>query len=308
MRFVDRTHIAAPLSLTDPDGAGFKELQKAKLHYTAPDAGAFSFKAYKSNDVINALGSLFHRKCAYCESSYAAVHPMDVEHYRPKGAVFGAANHPGYWWLAAEWTNLLPSCIDCNRRRYQDLYRIEEEGGDVTAMLVLAGKQDMFPIAGQRRAAAVADVLTDENALLINPCERNPALHLTWATSPAAAPGTAQALAVPKLVGGAEDHYARTSIDVYGLNRSGLVDARTDLIRQLEYDLEDLQLMIELAADKAPTELSLQLPRIAAKAERLAQCGNGQRPYSACAAEFIKLRLTRLLESLERLRQQCRND
>ncbi|MEF9674035.1 hypothetical protein QNM99_25505 [Pseudomonas sp. PCH446] len=44
---------------------------------------------------------------------------MDVEHYRPKGAVSEDASHPGYWWVAMDWDNLLPSCIDCNRKRKQ---------------------------------------------------------------------------------------------------------------------------------------------------------------------------------------------
>ncbi|MBD8542609.1 HNH endonuclease [Oxalobacteraceae sp. CFBP 8761] len=303
MRFVDRTRIAPPASLTHPDGAGLRELETAREHYTTPNAAAFSFKAYKSSDVIDALATLFHRKCAYCESSYAAVHPMDVEHYRPKGAVFDDKDHPGYWWLAAEWTNLLPSCIDCNRRRYQDLYRIEAEGGDVTNLRHLAGKQDMFPIAGNRRAGCVADALPDEDALLIDPCQRDPADHLTWATGDPAVPGPA--LAVPKQVEGGDDRYAHASIDVYGLNRSGLVDARTDILRRLACDLEGLERMVRCATYMPPEALAAELPGIVATAERLAQYGTGPHPYSACTGQFIKSRLKHLLVSLETLKQQC---
>lgn len=308
MRYVDRAQVAPPASLTDPAGAGLTEYAKAQLHYQAPDAAAFSFKAYKSPDVIAALATLFHRKCAYCESSYAAVHPMDVEHYRPKGAVFGAAGHPGYWWLAAEWTNLLPSCIDCNRRRYQDLYRVEQEGGDVTMLLALAGKQDIFPIAGAQRADRADAPLQDEDALLIDPCRRDPALHLAWATTHAPALGLAQAVVTARKVDGADDPYASASIAVYGLNRSGLVDARTDLIRKLAYDLEDLQLMIKLAANQPPDQLADALAHIAAKAERLAQCGGGAQPYSACARAFLQARLAHLVATLDTLREQCRQD
>src|SRR5262249_38675962 len=74
---------------------------------------------------------LFNGKCAYCESKFTVSQPGDVEHFRPKGRVVddnfkpirvqhptkGEIEHPGYYWLAYEWKNLLPSCADCNRFR-----------------------------------------------------------------------------------------------------------------------------------------------------------------------------------------------
>ena len=70
----------------------------------------------------------FFGKCAYCESLITNNQPGDVDHYRPKGRVMDANNkpvmittalgenpHPGYYWLAYQFSNLLPSCIDCNR-------------------------------------------------------------------------------------------------------------------------------------------------------------------------------------------------
>jgi len=112
-----------------------------------------------------------HDKCAYCEAIITNTHPGDVEHYRPKGrlkdldgkivkiTVNGKEfDHPGYWWLCYEWANLLPSCIDCNRRR--------NHGEEMTA----AGKADIFPIDGQR-AGNPNDPLTAEDALLLNPSD-----------------------------------------------------------------------------------------------------------------------------------------
>ena len=43
------------------------------------------------------LDLLFHGKCAYCETFYSASAPVDVEHYRPKGAVSEDPSHPGYY-------------------------------------------------------------------------------------------------------------------------------------------------------------------------------------------------------------------
>ena len=128
------------------------------------------------------LLSLFHDKCAYCESIITNTHPGDVEHYRPKGrlkdidgkivkiTVNGKEfDHPGYWWLCYDWSNLLPSCIDCNRRR--------NHGEELTA----AGKADIFPISG-KRAGSPLDPLNAEDALLLNPSEDDfdPDLHFEF--------------------------------------------------------------------------------------------------------------------------------
>ncbi|MES2264736.1 MAG: hypothetical protein V4724_40075 [Pseudomonadota bacterium] len=119
MRHVDRNAVAAPKSLTDTGGAGMTELARVRLHYAQSDAGSYDFRTYKGDDVVAALRDLFKKKCAYCESHFEAVSPVDVEHHRPKGGVQEDDTHRGYWWLAAAWENLLASCIDCNRERYQ---------------------------------------------------------------------------------------------------------------------------------------------------------------------------------------------
>jgi hypothetical protein len=90
-----------------------------------------------ASKVIDYLNKWYLYKCAYCERFYK----MDVEHYRPKGEVRDENNniveiqiagrlapHPGYYWLGYEWSNLIPSCISCNR-----------EGG----------KGSKFPVLGQ---------------------------------------------------------------------------------------------------------------------------------------------------------------
>lgn len=78
------------------------------------------------------LKEFFNDKCAYCETimDRATYH---AEHYRPKGEVSvkdfeknkatkvqienplgELVEHPGYFWLAYNWKNLLPSCQNCN--------------------------------------------------------------------------------------------------------------------------------------------------------------------------------------------------
>jgi len=66
----------------------------------------------KVSTVAVALKDLYNNKCAYCEK---LCYNPEVEHFRPKGRVIGPKPNPhGYYWLCYEWTNLLPSCHDCN--------------------------------------------------------------------------------------------------------------------------------------------------------------------------------------------------
>lgn len=93
------------------------------------------------------LAAYFDGKCAYCDSDFEVVDFGDVEHYRPKRGVTEDPAHRGYYWLAYDESNLLPSCKKCNAG---------------------TGKRNRFPIAGQR-AAKPNDTLDLENPLLLNP-------------------------------------------------------------------------------------------------------------------------------------------
>ena len=67
-----------------------------------------------------------HKKCAYCESKVGPTERKgDVEHYRPKSRTRDVngklvkimrngveVNHPGYYWLAYDWNNLLLRRVD----------------------------------------------------------------------------------------------------------------------------------------------------------------------------------------------------
>ena len=86
---------------------------------------------------------------------------MAVEHYRPKGEVLegNLRLRPGYYWLAATWDNLLPSCTDCNSPRRQ-----EESGGTVR----VRGKGKYFPLAKGSRRAKSPGAESRENPLLLS--------------------------------------------------------------------------------------------------------------------------------------------
>lgn len=252
MRAVDRNAVDAPQSLL-AGGAGPDELAAAKAHRQNPpvDRKAFKYKAYKGADVRLALESLFHGKCAYCETSYAATMPVDIEHYRPKGAVAEDDAHGGYWWIAMDWGNLLPSCIDCNRKREQKVHHVsanlEELAAAACPVSQQSGKKDSFPIAPTGvRAVFEARDFAGEHALLLNPCHDDPSRFLSYSFDPACPAG----LIVPTATPGDAERGAVT-IQVYGLNRQKLVEDRTRLLRRLEF-LGDL--VIDLAGAIADLE------------------------------------------------------
>lgn len=268
MRQVDRASVEAPRGLIGDDSSGAREIERAGNHVNEKGKiSGFTFRAYKRDDVRHALDALFHGKCAYCESRYDVSGPVDIEHYRPKGEVDEDENHPGYWWLAATWDNLLPSCLDCNRRRFQSTpanmssvtaLATGQLAGDLVA--IKTGKNSVFPITGSRamdRATGTSTSdLEDEAPLLLHPCNDAPSEHLRfYIAEDGNHIGLVLARANPSAVGAGElpepnedpdavEQRARdagisargaVSIQVYGLNRLALVQERTRLLYHLDF-------------------------------------------------------------------------
>lgn len=286
MRAVNRSVTRKPDSMEGDDSPAQRELVRFRQYFNAPDDQAPKFHVYKTDSVKSRLDDLFHGKCAYCESFYASTAPVDVEHYRPKGAVHEDPTHPGYWWLGMDWDNLLPSCIDCNRKRKQTMPKLsaklltllEEQRGFSQGMLVSSGKKDSFPILGTRAMVESSSIL-DEYPLLLDPCRDNPIEHLKFYIDRAnlislVIPQAHEGIDLPVVAANGEDRATQAVIDealelglslkgvvsihVYGLNRLGLVQERTRLLRQLEF-LEALALDIgviaqELMPDPAVTK------------------------------------------------------
>jgi uncharacterized protein (TIGR02646 family) len=119
--------------------------------YDSPDG--------KRSRVEDQLARTYSYKCAYCERLCKA----DIEHYRPKKAVAEDPSHPGYYWLCYEWSNLLPSCITCNR-----------EGSKHNHFPVL-GKRVYAPVLSPNRQLSLEafqawrSPLKDERPLLLHP-------------------------------------------------------------------------------------------------------------------------------------------
>lgn len=132
----------------------------------------------QQKDVFLGSNGAFHGKCAYCESSITPTQHGDLDHYRPKDGVCDERNqtvmvvaedgnpkpHPGYYWLAYNWRNLLPSCQKCNQ-----LTKDPVSGRTI-------GKGMRFPVGSIRAESEGQEA--DEEPLLINPVLEDPADHL----------------------------------------------------------------------------------------------------------------------------------
>lgn len=215
------------LDLSDPESAASIEYNGilASLQQNGSPAIGTKFNAYANKSVRQALQDMFHNKCAYCESQIAGAQDTDVEHYRPKGSVLEAKGagiqHPGYWWLAMEWTNLVLSCMHCNQRRRQLIVEAGMTKEEVQAKIeadrtVSTGKLDSFPTENSEWAMSHHDDITIEKPLLIDPTRVDPSDHIEWVLN------EDMSTLRPRnnsLVG-------ETSINTYGLNRRRLTEDR----------------------------------------------------------------------------------
>lgn len=290
MRYVCRADVPEPASLAAADSPAATERAKAQVHFRDTPDEEFDFKAYKSSDVAHALNELFHGKCAYCESSIRAVQPTDIEHFRPKGRVADCPGHPGYWWLAANWANLLASCIDCNRQRYHDAEQLDQDRFSADPdWLFKLGKGDLFPILGAAYAHCGTDDHDAENAALIDPTSRDPADHLVWLEE------RALSLIGPRPVAGGHDPHGYYTYRVFGLNRQGLVEERTSLMRKVYAQIAFIEQMLDSAIQMPEPFSSKQRDQAFEQFLSLDSYAQASEPYSAMVANLLKLESDRLL-------------
>lgn len=208
MIFIDRNRLDAAGQPIRPEADWF---ELAKRHTEEArregDSHQVAGHVYRHRSVLLALEELFHRKCAYCETPLPEV-SWDVEHFRPKGAVAECPEHPGYYWLAYEWSNLYPSCEACNRRRRDLPTWTDREEGET------AGKLTQFPLEDEAGRAFSPDAdLGRERPSLLDPCADQPEEYLLYTPHGEVEPASG-------------DSRAAATIDILHLRRRRLRDRR----------------------------------------------------------------------------------
>ena len=266
-------HVTLPPAPPELVDRGTIELARARAHFgdTAMAGKPFPFGVYKLTAVKDALNVTFHFKCAYCESYFGATQPLDVEHFRPKsGVLVGTELVWGvYYWLAASWGNLLPSCTDCNRPRKQGL----PDGTEQTL-----GKANQFPISSELRRAAREGEEKKESRLLVHPCLDDPSKHLVFE---------------PDGIVSWKTRKGKESIRVYALLRRGLVQARKALqLEVLTHVSIARGLALELQTAGPNPRLEVLLLQ---ELQALARFIDPEHEYSATARALIEPVLDELL-------------
>lgn len=246
------------------------------VHHTS-----YQFRNYRGPDVKKALRQLAGGNCAYCESKIGAVGAREVEHYRPKGGIAGIALHPGYWWLANRWDNLLPTCRDCNKSLRQHIVTAGMTEAEVLDLLVNRaavsfGKANQFEIRGQRAVGSGCD-LDLEDPLLIDPCRTDPSEHIAWDFS------VELTLIEPVLVAGNYSVYGVYTIQTCALNRAELVLDRIPALRPMRVIRTRIIDRLNRWAGDAG-----QLADILLECETLSSFAGHDQPYAGMAAAFIR--------------------
>lgn len=265
-----------------------KETDEIILHYATNSKPFDKYKVYNSPDVKEALVKLFNNKCSYCESIITN-HPGDVEHFRPKNQVQEqdkSLEKPGYFWLAADWSNLYLSCIDCNRRRYHTV------PGERRKLML--GKLDQFPLKDKTKRwknyANVLEKKVDEDArILIDPCIEDPEEFFEYNER-------GLILASPK-AGTEKQVKATESIRVYALQRKGLVDERKRyFLLAIKKELLDISRIKTWLADESNiVKIKDMNTAIEEKISSLKKTIAKDQPYSAMARNLINSLLPDLM-------------
>jgi len=127
---------------------------------------------------IEELTQLYKDKCAICERDRGI--ELQVDHYRPKKArankTHTSYNHPGYYWLAYTWTNLLPLCSACNGKK-SNKFPVKPTGIRVIDVLNSQGFHPFEPYdilwLKQTELPLLLNPETDNNLTLNFICDRS---------------------------------------------------------------------------------------------------------------------------------------
>jgi hypothetical protein len=248
------------------------------------------------------LEHLTNNKCAYCECDISGF-PGDAEHYRPKGAVkfkeatggFEIARwdlpnqaaaqsrvHPGYFWLAYDWRNLIPACSFCNSglgknerfdvgNRHLVLVQLSEREFES-----FGAKSKPLPSRKFRGSYYLSPESLDEreDPHVLNPLnprpDRDPRKHIFFGVKGIVAPRK-------------DSVYGKKTIEVLRLDREDLMRRRQKAQTQFQEAYFDALRKADLVADNPTAVTTL-----------LAQYEKGEYFFSAAALDFHRIIKTRI--------------
>lgn len=193
---------ASPPEDTELDKKRKKELRKIRKLIESGELKSNDFRSLWSDAKVKKfLYESQHGKCCYCERTRDKIE-VDVEHFRPKAEVEEAEDHPGYWWLAYSWENLLIACKKCNQKY----------------------KKSKFPLKhGSERAYEENSDLGKEEPILINPLEEDPEEFIEYDLS---------AKFMAKAVGKCERGRRMIADELTGINDEKVMEERAQMYKE----------------------------------------------------------------------------
>lgn len=177
-------------------------------------------------DLKEVLYAVSNGKCWYCETIDVR-HDDEVDHWRPKNAVYECKGHHGYWWLAFTWENFRYACAYCNQKRTHDKSGQLDKGGKGTSFPLLDNEKRIFD-------ECILLELMQEKPVLLDPMVKLDTRLLQFDADGTVYPSKTE----PSV----EYQRARVSIDTYHLNANDLTEKRRMMVcNQVERLLLDGQ-------------------------------------------------------------------
>lgn len=224
------------------------------------------------------LKHVFHNKCAYCETPVIGF-LGDAEHFRPKGRVRDTKviDHPGYFWLAYHWKNLLPACEICNRYSgKKDLFPVRKTHVAVSQLTIKEIDDLIYRMRKSQQQEDIFYLEPDdldriEERLLLHPYEDEPEQFIHFQVGGIAAPWE-------------DDPRAEASINVYDLNNQQKIMARG---REQRDGLKRYFNLLSVVNDE---DEEMEASKTAARALKK-EYYEGWRPYAVATFDYIHFKL-----------------
>lgn len=164
------------------------------------------------NEIKSEISTKTGSKCAYCESQLE-FEDLKVDHFRPHYAAAdlnGKISLEHYWWLAYNWNNLLPVCQICN-----------------------SNKKNYFPVVKRRatvKYSAKDTLYNKELPQIIDPEFENPEEYFYYDRNGIIYSETERGL---------------ITINLLGLNRETLIEARQPVVSDMLNTLDELPISMD---------------------------------------------------------------
>ena len=253
---------------------------------------------------------VFHKKCAYCETNLAeARQDADAEHFRPKLGVNyknilepgnrtyvkakvldltkappKEIEHPGYFWLAYNWKNLLPACRYCNSKNgKKNQFPVKDE---VYVFLVKMSDAETEDLADPYYTSAKWPDVRYLGFEDIDKREHRYLLHPYWDANPSEYIGFDEFGHVyAKEINGSTSLIGKHSISTYDLSNADL-----DTARQKEQERVKNVFKYSIAFYNSVRGLSLAEAKQKTWEEaKIKEVKAGQTAYSQAALDYLRL-------------------